>query len=99
MLTSPTMKTSEKWMMMNKNANTNYHCIWNCSSKYNMYIYIHTYIYIYIYIYIHIYTYIYIYIYIYIHIPTYIFIYMHIMNYFHLLVKTILSPDLIKLTT
>ena len=49
MLTSPTMKTSEKWMMMNKNANTNYHCIWNCSSKYNMYKY--TYIYIYIYIY------------------------------------------------
>ena len=52
MLTSPTMKTSEKWMMMNKNANTNYHCIWNCSSKYNMYKYTHIYIYIYIYIYI-----------------------------------------------
>ena len=83
MLTSPMMKTSEKWMMMNKNANTNYHRIWNCSSKYNMYIYIHMYIYIYIYI----------------HIPIYIFIYMHIMNYVHLLVKTILSPDLIKLTT
>ena len=60
MLTSPTMKTSEKWMMMNKNANTNYHCIWNCSSKYNMYKY--TYIYIYIYIYIYMYIYIYTYI-------------------------------------
>ena len=48
-------------------------------------------------IYIHTHTHIYIYIYIYI--PAYIFIYMHIMNYVHLLVKTILSPDLIKLTT
>ena len=56
MLTSPTMKTSEKWMMMEKRPITNYHCIWNCSSKQNI---LYLYIYIYTYIYIFIYTYIY----------------------------------------
>ena len=99
MLTSPTMKTSEKWMMMEKRPITIVYGTVVPNKIYYTYIYIYIYIYIYvcvcvcIYIHIHIYTYTYIYIYIYIH------IYTHIVTWVNLLDKIIVPPDLIKLTT